>query len=319
MLRAFLIYLSNISWAQHFIMSWGLAWRMASRFIAGGTQEDAIRAMRKLNEEGLNCSVDYLGENVESFDEAENAVREALSMLEKIQKSGARSNISVKLSQMGLNIDSALCRSNMARILRAAQRFDNFIRIDMEGSSLTQLTLETYIWLREQGYDNVGIVIQSYLYRSAQDLIHLNELEARVRLCKGAYKEPAEIAFPQKAQVDENFDQLTLSLFHSASQHCLPRLSDNGRTPPIAAIATHDTQRIEYALNQAQKLGLPPGSFEFQMLYGIRRDLQLHLARQGHPVRIYVPYGTQWYPYFMRRLAERPANLWFFLTSFLKK
>jgi len=319
MLKAILIYFSHISWAQKFISGWAFAWRVASRFIAGETREEAIRAVKKLNEQGINTSLDFLGEAVQKAEEAEKAAQEVVALLQLIEASGARSNVSVKLSQIGLNISIELCQKNMIRILTTARDCSNFIRIDMEDSSLTEATLEMYFWLRGQGYDNVGVVIQSYLYRSEEDIVKLSRYGARVRLCKGAYNEPAAIAFPKKDQVDENFDRLINALYRSAVRDGLPRLAANGRTPPIPGIATHDLKRIEHALDAAKQMGLPDDAIEIQMLYGIRRDLQQDLVKRGIPVRVYIPYGTHWYPYFMRRLAERPANLWFFLSSLFRK
>lgn len=207
----------------------------------------------------------------------------------------------------------------MSRILDCARQYGNFIRIDMEDSSVTQQTIDLYVWLRSQGYENVGIVIQSYLYRSLEDVKTLRKLAPRIRIVKGAYKEPAELAFPAKREVDENYDRIAAVLFEIAFENGAPQLSPNNSIPPIPAIATHDIVRIEHAHKLAEKWNIPPKAYEFQMLYGIRRDLQQQLVQAGHAVRVYVPYGTRWYPYFMRRLAERPANLRFFLTSLVKK
>jgi proline dehydrogenase len=319
MLRAILIYLSHISWAQRFISRWSFTWRVASRFIAGETRDEAVRTAKKLNELGINTSLDYLGEAVKQPEEAINAAQEVVSLVQLIETNGVRSNVSIKLSQLGMNIDLELCRNNMTQILAAARDCNNFIRIDMEDSSLTEATLEIFFWLRDQGYENVGIVIQSYLYRSEEDIAKLSQFGARVRLCKGAYNEPAEVAFPKKTQVNRNFDLLTDALFRNAVQMGNPIVSDNGCIPPIPGIATHDQKRIDHSLATAKELQLPDHAFEFQFLYGIRRDLQQDLVQRGYPVRVYIPYGTHWYPYFMRRLAERPANLWFFISRLFRK
>jgi proline dehydrogenase len=204
-------------------------------------------------------------------------------------------------------------------ILQTAKELNNFIRIDMEDSPYTEVTLNTFMNLYQDEFSNhVGIVIQSYLYRSAKDVFDLMQLGAPVRLCKGAYKEPVEIAFKYKKDVDQNFDVLSEMLISGAQLHGRPTLSRCGKFPPIPAIASHDEKRIEFAKSFAAKVGLPKTSIEFQMLNGVRRDLQERLVKEGYPVRVYVPYGTEWYPYFMRRLAERPANLWFFISNFFR-
>lgn len=319
MLQALLIYLSKLTWAQRFITRWDLAWRLATRFIAGETREDAVQAALALNSNGINATVDFLGENVKNLQEAELAASEVIATLEMIEASGAQANVSLKLSQMGLELDPARCQQILSDILATAARMNNFIRIDMEDSSLTQATLDMYAGLRALGHDNVGVVIQSYLYRSEQDIENLSVVGGHVRLCKGAYKEPPDIAFPRKQQVDDNFDRLVEALMRNAEKHGLPRLSVNGRVPPIPAIATHDPARIQFAQKTAKTRQLPTDAYEFQMLYGIRRDLQEQLVQSGYPVRVYIPYGTHWYPYFMRRLAERPANLWFFISSLFRR
>ncbi|TLM97604.1 proline dehydrogenase, partial [bacterium] len=301
MLRAFFIFLSKAQWAQRLITNWGAAWRAASRFIAGETGEDAIQAVRKLNEAGLLATLDHLGENTTSAVEARQSTDEILQVLDQIQSSGVRSNVSIKLSQLGLLLDEELCQQNLVRILQKARLTNNFIRIDMEDSSLTEKTLDALRWSRAQGYTNVGIVIQSYLYRSAADVRSLMDEGIRVRLVKGAYREPASVAFPEKADVDTAFDQLTEKML-LGTQRAGPREeSEDGRFPPLAAIATHDPRRIKVARDLQKKYVLPNAAIEFQMLYGIRRDLQQELVAAGYPVRVYVPYGTHWYPYFMRR------------------
>ena len=230
-----------------------------------------------------------------------------------------RANVSLKLTQIGLALDEELCRANLRRILTRASQLNTFIRLDMENSSFTERTIAMWDWARAQGLENVGVVIQAYLYRSEQDLCHVADAGGRVRLCKGAYDEPPEVAFPEKAAVDANYDKLASLLLAAEIKAGLPQLSTDGRTPPIPAFATHDEARIRFAQSETKRLGLPKGAVEFQMLYGIRRELQESLAGQGYPVRVYVPYGTHWYPYFMRRLAERPANFWFFVSNFFRK
>lgn len=240
-------------------------------------------------------------------------------MLDRIRASGVRSNMSIKLSQIGLLLDAGLCQDNLQRILQKARQTQNFIRIDMEDSSLTEKTLACLRWARTKGFENVGIVLQSYLHRSQNDIQELIAEGVPVRLVKGAYREPAEIAYPDKADVDQAFDRLAGLLIAGAKQHANPTANENGLVPPIPAIATHDPKRIQTARDLQVQYGLPKQAIEFQMLYGIRRDLQEALVGAGFPVRVYVPYGTHWYPYFMRRLAERPANMWFFISNFFRR
>jgi proline dehydrogenase len=318
-LRTFFISLSKAGWAQQMVSNWGFAWRFASRFVAGKDLEQAVRVIKALNERGIMATLDHLGEHTSRPEEACAAADEVIHALEEIDRSGIRSNISLKLSQLGLVLDEALCRQNLARILKRAQELGNFIRIDMEDSSLTTVTLDIFDWARQRGYTNCGIVIQSYLYRSGEDIRSILQHNGRVRLCKGAYDEPVEVAFPKKADVDANFDRLATMLIEGALEARSPQVSTDGRFPPIPAFATHDDTRIRFAREEARRLKLPKGAMEFQMLYGIRRDLQDTLVAEGFPVRVYVPYGTHWYPYLMRRLAERPANVWFFISNFFRK
>ena len=319
MLRSVLIYLSKASWARRMVTSWKIAWLVASRFVAGETPEDAIRVIRALNEKGICATLDHLGESVTDPDEARRAAGEIIHILEEINRTDVKSGVSIKPSQIGLALDPELYKENLRSILQKAKELNNFVRIDMEDSPYTEVTISIFQKLRREGFtDHVGIVIQSYLYRSAQDIHQLMEDDAPVRLCKGAYMEPTEIAFPKKADVDSNFDVLTEMLISGAIIAEKPALSECGCFPPIPAIATHDEKRIEYAKAYAQKVGLPKDALEFQMLNGIRRDLQESLVAEGYPVRVYVPYGTEWYPYFVRRLAERPANLWFFISNFFR-
>ena len=319
MLRSFFIALSRATWAQRLITRWKFAWSVASRFIAGETSEEAICAVERLNQAGILATLDHLGENTSSLQEAEQATLDVLEILERIDKNGVRSNVSIKLSQLGLTIDEEQCRKNLLRIFEKASQSGNFIRIDMEDVSLTDKTLEILEWAHASGYPRVGIVIQSYLYRSQTDVRKLLQSTTKIRLVKGAYKESAQVAYPAKKDVDENFDRLLDDMLDAVVRLGEPYSTGDGRIPPIPAVATHDIHRIDYARKALENGGLPKDALEFQMLYGIRRDLQEQLLREGYPVRVYVPYGTHWYPYFMRRLAERPANVWFFISNFFHK
>jgi len=319
MLRSLLIYLSKADWMRHLVMGWKIARKVALRFVAGESLQDAIGVIQSLNAKSMNATLDQLGEDAHTADKTRKTTDEILNILNVIEKSGVRSNMSVKLTQIGLTLDEALCGDNLERILSHAKQLKTFVRIDMEDSGCTDGTLRLYRKMRvELGYDNVGMVLQSYLYRSETDAQALLAEGARIRLVKGAYDEPPEIAYPKKRDVDQNYDRLVKLMLEASKLESSPRLSEDGKWPPIAAIATHDRKRIDYAIEIARQLGVPKEKVEFQMLYGIRRDLQEDLVSQGYPVRIYVPYGTEWYPYFMRRLAERPANLWFFVSSFFR-
>lgn len=319
MLRSFLIYLSKAGWARNMVTHWAFAWRAASRFVAGDKLEDGIRAVQRLNERGINATLDHLGEHTTNPDEAQQSTEDILGALEAISTAGVRANVSIKLTQIGLALDQRLCEENLIKILERAHQLGNFVRIDMEDSAWVEATLGLYHKMRfEHGMDNTGVVIQSYLYRSEGDVRHLNQECTRIRLCKGAYKEPAGIAYPKKGDVDANFDRLARLIMENALNAGCPQVSPDGLFPPTPALATHDPRRVDYAVELVRQSGLPQNSVEFQMLYGIRRDLQENLAAQGFPVRVYVPYGTQWYAYYVRRLAERPANLWFFISNFLR-
>ncbi len=315
MLRSFLIYLSKAAWAQNMVTSWKFAWRTASRFVAGTKIEDAIRAIRELNAKNINVTLDHLGENTSTPEEASEATSEILNTLDEIKRDGVRANVSIKLTQIGLALDEKLCAENLERILSRAKDYGNFIRVDMEDTPYTDKTLNLLSQMQKKGYQGVGIVLQSYLYRTEADARKLLEDKTPIRLVKGAYQEPADKAYPKKADVDANYDLLTKIMIDAALAASSPKISDNGLFPPIPAIATHDEKRIEFAKQYAAKVGLPKEALEFQMLYGIRRDLQDQLVKEGYPVRVYVPFGTHWYPYFMRRLAERPANIWFFISN----
>lgn len=319
MLRSLFITLSKAYWAQRWITRWGLAWRVASRFIAGETVEQAIQAVRALNQQGLLATLDQLGENTKTIQDAEDAARGILALLDEIEHHQIQANVSVKLSQLGLLIDPQVAKRHLRKIVEKAREVNNFIRVDMEDSTLTDSTLEMVKALHRSGLTNVGTVIQSYLYRSLEDARQLIEQGVKIRLVKGAYQEPPHLAYPKKRDVDAAFDRLTDLLIEASLWFQSSSGSNGGRFPPLAAIATHDEKRIKYAIQRAKSLGLPVERLEFQMLYGIRRDLQFSLARQGYPVRIYVPFGTHWYPYFMRRLAERPANVWFFVSNLFQR
>ncbi len=318
MLRSLLIYLSKAAWARKIVTRWSIAWRVASRFVSGEKLEDAIRVIRSLNERGINATLDHLGEHTDSPEAAQKATNDILEIFNAIDASGVRANVSVKLSQIGLVVDPQLCVENLRSILERARVSGNFVRIDMEESALVDTTLSIYQQMRAAGLENTGVVIQSCLYRSEEDVQHILSTQGKIRLCKGAYKEPPQVAFPLKRDVDANYDKLASLMIDAELAAGQPCLSNDGLIPPIPAIASHDEQRIKFAKDYAAKVGLAKNALEFQMLNGIRRDLQENLAREGYPVRIYVPYGTEWYPYFMRRLAERPANVWFFISNFFR-
>jgi len=318
MLGPLLIYLSKAAWAQSLVTHWGFAWRAASRFVAGTRLEDALRVVRELNVHGVNATLDHLGEHTTKPAEAQQATDDIFATLDALRSSGACANVSIKLTQIGLGLDEGLCRRNLERILEHAKIQDNFVRIDMEDTPYTEKTINLFDRMWKKDYENVGIALQSYLYRSETDARRLLYAGAKIRLVKGAYRESADKAFPRKADVDANFDLLGKMVI-DASLAGSSKLSTDCRTPPIAAIATHDEARVAFARQYAQSVGLPKNGLEFQMLYGIRRDLQEMLVREGYPVRVYVPFGTHWYPYFVRRLAERPANLWFFLSNWFRK
>lgn len=318
MLRSFFVYLSKATWAQNLITSWGFAWRAASRFIAGTKLEDAVRVVRELNAKGINATLDHLGEHTSTPEEAQQAAENIYATLDAIGSDPSlRSNVSIKLTQIGMGLDESFCAETLERVLARAKTAKTFIRIDMEDTPYTDKTINLYYALREKGYENAGMVIQAYLFRTEADVRRLLQDGTRIRNVKGAYNEPPDKAFPKKTDVDANYDLITKILLDAAlAQNST--LSEDGRTPPIPAIATHDERRIAFTKSYAEKIGLPKNGFEFQMLYGIRRDLQEKLVKDGYLVRVYVPFGTHWYPYFMRRLAERPANVWFFISNFLK-
>jgi proline dehydrogenase len=315
LLRAILLYLSKATWALHLVTGWRFARRAASRFIAGDTLEEAMGVIRSLNSRGMFVTLDHLGENVDTPEKAAAATEDYLESLTRIHEAGAEANISVKLTQLGLNIDADLCLSNLRRIASRAAEYGMMVRVDIEDFSTVDRTWLTFRNLRAEEVTNIGLAVQSYLYRSEEDVIALLAEGARLRLCKGAYSEPPDVAYPHKADVDANYDRIVKILIDASLTQ---GETSTGKFPPVAAIATHDLARIDFARNYAEEVGLPKAALEFQMLLGIRSDLQQELVNAGYPVRIYVPYGTDWYPYFMRRLAERPANLWFFLSNLFR-
>jgi proline dehydrogenase len=302
--RSALIYLSRKEGLKEFAARFRLFKKLTTRFIAGETIEEAVDAIREINARGGTASFDHLNESVNSAAATEDEVREYLDVLARIDETGIKSNVSIKLTQFGLEIDPELAYRNARRIVAEAVRRNNFVRVDMEGSNVTQVTMDIFRRLRSEfGLNDVGIVVQSYLYRTMDDAKDLLKIPARIRLCKGAYDEPAEVAYPDKKDVDDNYVRVMQLLLSSGVYH---------------GIATHDPKMIDATIDFAQREGIGKDAFEFQMLYGIRRDLQEQLARDGYGMRVYVPYGKHWYPYFMRRLAERPANIWFVMKNFLK-
>lgn len=319
MLRRLLLFLSNSSRLKRFITGWGPSRRMAQRFVAGDELDQALAAARSLNQGGFSVTLDHLGENVANPDQADRAAQDYIEVLEAIESNGIGSGISMKLTQLGLTLDIEDCIERVLMIGSRARALNTFVRIDMEQSDVVGETMQVLLAVSDNGLQNVGAVIQSYLYRSPQDTRALLERGIPIRLVKGAYDEPPEVAYVNKEQVDQAFDQLTSLIIDRALELGAAPVSQDGRIPPITAIATHDDLRIDYAIKGAEKLGLPRSALEFQFLYGIRTELQRSVLAQGYPVRIYVPYGTEWFPYFMRRLAERPANLWFFLSNLFRR
>lgn len=302
--RSALIYLSQKEGLKNFATRFAPFKKITARFIAGETIGEAVSAIKDLNTRGCSASFDHLNESVSSVAETEGEVREYLNVLAQIDESGIDSNVSIKLTQFGLDIDPELTYRNARKVVADAARRGNFVRVDMEGSAVTQVTIDIFSRLRSEfGLNDVGIVVQSYLYRTEEDARALLKIPARIRLCKGAYDEPASVAYPEKKDVDDNYVRVMKLLLASGTYH---------------GIATHDPKMIDATIDFAQKEGIGQEAFEFQMLYGIRRDLQEQLARDGYNMRVYVPYGQHWYPYFMRRLAERPANIWFVMKNLWK-
>jgi proline dehydrogenase len=302
--RNALIYLSQQEGLKDFATKFKPFKKLTTRFVAGEDIDEAAAAIRDLNAIGCTASFDHLNESVNSRRETENEVREYKNILAKIDSSGIRSNVSIKLTQFGLDIDPELAYSNARSVVEEAARRGNFVRVDMEGSNVTQVTIDIFKRLRSEfGLNDVGIVLQAYLRRTYTDVQDLLKIPARIRICKGAYNEGPAVAFPDKKDVDDNYIRVMKLLLSSGTYH---------------GIATHDPRMIDATIDHMQREGLSKDSFEFQMLFGVRRDLQEKLARGGYNVRVYVPYGKHWYPYFMRRLAERPANMWFVLKNMFK-
>jgi proline dehydrogenase len=302
--RSALIYLSEREGLKEFATRFRPFKKLTTRFVAGQTIAETVEAIRRINADGATASFDHLNESVTRPEETEEEVREYKRILAAIDETGIRSNVSIKLTQFGLQIDPELAYKNARAVVADAAARKSFVRIDMEGSEVTQKTIDLFKRLRDEfGLDDVGIVLQSYLRRTYDDTVDLLKIPARIRICKGAYKEPEEVAFPDKKDVDANYVKVMQLLLASGVYH---------------GIATHDPKMIDATINFANREGIGKETFEFQMLYGVRRDLQRQLARDGYNMRVYVPYGEHWYPYFMRRLAERPANIWFILRNLLK-
>jgi proline dehydrogenase len=305
MLRSALLYLSGQPQIFKFVRNNRLAKSFANRFVAGETLDTALAAVARLNARGVTASLDLLGESVHNEAEARAAGQAYVNMLDRIYERKADANVSVKLTAMGLNISEDLCVAVMHKILQRAREYRTFVRIDMESSEYTQRTLDLFEQRLYPSYrENVGIVLQSYLYRAYADVEHANLIKARVRICKGAYKEPETVAYPDKKDVDASYVR------------CMHALLKHGNYP---GIATHDEAIIKEAKRFVKENQVATSRFEFQMLFGVRRDLQDQLVREGYRMRVYVPFGTQWYPYLMRRLAERPANVAFLTGNLFRE
>jgi len=304
--KSFFLALSRSAFLKQLASRYGMAHErsFARRFIPGETVEEAIAAARALQARGMLLTLDYLGESVRTLDEATAATGEYVRLIDVIVASGIERNISLKLTQLGVDVDRATCVDNLRRILEPGQRHGFFVRIDMENSPYTDVTLDVFETLWQQQYRNIGLALQAALHRAEGDVRRLNALGARVRLVKGAYKEPASVAWQQKGDVDAAFVRL------------MRLLLDEGTYP---AIATHDEAILAATRAYAGERSISSDRFEFQMLYGVRRDLQSSLASAGHRMRVYVPFGRQWFPYFMRRLGERPANVGFVLRAILNE
>ncbi len=305
MLRTSLLYLSRQQGVFDFVKNVGFARKMASRFVAGETISTAVDAVAQLNAKGISASLDLLGESVHSEAEARATGRQYLEILDRIHERKLDANVSVKLTALGQDVSDDLGVEVVREVIARAKQYDSFVRLDMESSAYTDRTLDTFEQKLFPGFENnVGIVLQSSLRRTLDDIARANRLSARVRICKGAYLEPPAVAFPDKADVDKNY---------VAAMHTL---MTEGRYP---GIATHDEAIIAEAKRFAKEKGIAPDTFEFQMLYGVRRDLQEQIVKEGYRMRVYVPFGSQWYPYLMRRLAERPANIAFMAGNIVKE
>jgi proline dehydrogenase len=300
-MRSFLLHLSENKRLAPLIMNNAVSRRVARRFVAGETLDDAIEAGREVNRARRSASLDLLGENVSDEAGARRAAEGYLAIFDRIAHENLDANVSLKLTQLGLDLAEPLCQELLEGIVAHAAELGNFVRIDMEASAYTQRTIDLTKRVRAK-YSSVGTVMQAYLYRAEQDVKELLSLGCRMRLCKGAYKEPPDIAFPKKADVDANYIKLMKLLLPSGIYH---------------GIATHDPAMIQGTKEFVRERNIGREQFEFQMLYGIRTDLQERLVREGYRLRVYIPFGTDWFPYFMRRLAERPANLVFFLRNLI--
>ena len=318
MLRTLLIYLSQANWARSFVMNFALARRVALRFVAGETLAEAVQVVQTINNAGMLASLDLLGEHSDTPKAAQHAASKIIESLDAIAENNLRATLSIKLTQIGLKLDQEVCFENLLRICRSAHEHQIFVRIDMEEAEVLEATLGLIEAVQNRGFNNIGAVIQSYLFRSTSDVNSLLNKKTTIRLVKGAYKELPKIAYPKKKDVDQSFDRLTSVLLDASLDSILQLEQIPANWPPIAAIASHDEMRVRYAENYGNQIKLDRKWLEFQMLYGIRRDLQADLNLKGYPVRVYVPFGIDWYPYFMRRLAERPANLWFFLSNLIR-
>ena len=304
MLREVMLYLSDNRVARRIASDAPFSKAVSRRFVAGETLEEVMAAARETNAAGMTASVDYLGESVSSREEARTAAGVVARIIERIAAEGLDANVSVKLTQLGQDIDEGFLRETVLPLLESAAERDMFVRFDMESSAYTQRTLDFFRSLWDAGHTNAGVVLQSYLYRTEEDVRWTNDLGARVRLCKGAYKEPESVAWPDKADVDASFVR------------CMKLLLSEGTYP---GIATHDPAMLAATRAYAREQEIPTSAYEFQMLYGVRRDLQRELVSAGYNLRIYIPFGEAWYPYFMRRMAERPANMFFIVGNVVRE
>lgn len=300
--RSFFLFLSRLKWLRRWMETSSPARRLSTRFVAGETLDQALAVARKLNAEGITVTLDHLGESVSTLDEAAEARDVYLQTLDAIHASGIQGGVSLKLTQFGIDLSYEQCLANVDRLVERAAALTNYVRVDMESSEYTDRTLDLVHTLHAR-HGAVGVVIQSYLYRSQADIEKLCAAKIGVRLCKGAYLEPASVAFPEKSAVDKSYLDLTRYLLLS------------GVYP---ALATHDEAVIRQIREFVAEQKISSETFEFQMLYGIRRDLQRSLVADGYRVRVYVPFGKAWYPYYMRRLAERPANVFFMLRNLFR-
>lgn len=302
MMRRLLLYLSTAGWASNIAVHWQLARRVARRFVAGETLDEAITVAKALEQQGIYATLDYLGESIAQPEDAVEVVETYQAVLDRIHTENLASSVSLKLTHIGFDVSEELCVNNLRQILTRAKEYNIPVTIDMESSAYTDATLRIYRTMRDEyGFTNVGTVIQSYLYRSEKDMQELTAENAHIRLCKGAYLEPAEVAFPEKSDVDKNYIKLTQQFLQNGQQSYL-------------CLATHDETMITAAEQFIREQDIPKERYEFQMLYGIRSQRQEELAKT-HKMRVYVPFGSAWYPYFVRRLAERPANVWFFVKN----